>query len=634
MAGNRVSGRNPGSEVAVLLFVLLASAAFGSLGAFGRSTSTAGLAPIPAASGTYFDYIVIIVMENHEICNIITSCGGQGTYETALANANGLAWKDRYCNVNPSLPNYLCLTGGTDFGCAGYDGGPHSNPCTNTAWSSSNIVDRLVAGGVTWKAYMEDMPSNCYGSDSGQYAVRHNPFVYYNSIVGNASRCSRVVPAGSSDGTLLNDLGSTSTASNYMWLTPNVCNDMHDCDVPTGDAYLGGLVPQILSSTVFTNQRAALYVTFDEGYGNPVYTAWAGSVVKSGFQSNVSYDHFSLLATLETNWNLPPLTPNDTGATPMDEFFGSATPDYSLSASPAGVAFVAGQTGTSTISLQPSGGFTGSVSLAAQSSPSGVSTTCVPSTISGTGTSTCTMSSSTPGSYTVTVTGTSGSLTRTATISVSVLSQPPAGPSSTLQEEGEAGDAGWFVSAVNVTLFPYDTIGPAVWAQYRLDAGPWTNYTGPFRLLDGRHTLEYYATDGYGSPPEPHHSATINVDSTPPVLGSIGPAEVFVTSSVKLRWSGSDATSGIESYEVRADGGAFQSVGSSPGATLTLADGSHTIDVRAKDVAGNVAMQTKTVRVDTNIFSPTGPFTGLPTYAIVLVGVLALIAAIVRRRRK
>src|SRR5207247_2461732 len=84
------------------------------------------LVPIPAWSGTYFAYIVIIVMQNHEICNIITSCGGQGTYETALANANGLAWKDKYCNVNPSLPNYLCLTGGTDFGCAGYDGGPHS----------------------------------------------------------------------------------------------------------------------------------------------------------------------------------------------------------------------------------------------------------------------------------------------------------------------------------------------------------------------------------------------------------------------------------------------------------------------------------------------------------------------------
>ena len=324
MAGNRVSRRNALTGVAVLLFVLLSSAAFGSLGAFGRSTSTAGLAPIPAASGTYFDYIVIIVMENHEICNIITSCGGQGTYETALANANGLAWKDKYCNVNPSLPNYLCLTGGTDFGCAGYDGGPHSNPCTNSAWSSSNIVDRLVAGGLTWKAYMEDMPSNCYGSNSGQYAVRHNPFVYYNSIVGNASRCSRVVPAGSSDSTLLNDLGSTSTASNYMWLTPNVCNDMHDCSVATGDSWLSTFLPKVFSSAEYQAGKTAVFLTWDEDdnfSGNHIATLVMAPSVARGTTSGTAFNHYSMLHTTEELLNLGSFLGNAATATSMRSAF-------------------------------------------------------------------------------------------------------------------------------------------------------------------------------------------------------------------------------------------------------------------------------------------------------------------------
>src|SRR5437867_3660338 len=206
----------------------------------------------PASTGTNFDYLVIILMENHNLCDILTSCGGSATYMSNLADAWGLAQEDRYCNVNPSLPNYLCLTGGSDFGCSDYDGAPNSNGCTSAAWAAPNIVDRLVDAGLTWKAYMEDMPSNCYGSDSGDYAVRHNPFVYYSDIALNTTRCNRVVPAGSSDSALIDDLASTSTASNYMWLTPNKCNDIHSCPVETGDA-----VPPTITIDVPSNHSSA-----------------------------------------------------------------------------------------------------------------------------------------------------------------------------------------------------------------------------------------------------------------------------------------------------------------------------------------------------------------------------------------
>src|SRR2546421_8020432 len=113
-----------------------------------------------AASGLYFDYLVTIVMENKNLCDVLTYCGGFAPYLTSLADSWGIADEDRYCNVNPSLPNYLCLTGGSDFGCEGYSGNPNSNACTGAAWNAPNIVDRLEAGGLTWKAYLEDMPSN------------------------------------------------------------------------------------------------------------------------------------------------------------------------------------------------------------------------------------------------------------------------------------------------------------------------------------------------------------------------------------------------------------------------------------------------------------------------------------------
>ncbi len=411
------------ASIVLLVVALLGASLLPLNGAVPIAVSTGGPVQALATSGVNFDYVVIILMENHNICDIYTHCGGTGTYMTALADAYSIALQDNYCNVNPSLPNYLCLSGATDFGCSGYDGGPNSNPCTNSAWNSENIIDRILGAGLTWKAYMEDMPSNCYGDDSGNYAVRHDPFVYYNDIVSNSTRCNQVVPAGTAGSALVADLASTSTASNYMWFTPNTCNDMHDCDIPTGDTYLSVLVPLILGSNVFLTQRAALLLTFDEGYGQPIYTVWAGPVVKTAYTSSTAYSHYSVLSTIESNWNLPPLTTNDQNAPNMNEFFTTpGSPDFTLSANPTTVSFVAGQSATSTISLHPTGGFSGTVTLTASSSPSGITTSCVPSSISGTQTSTCTFTGSTAGSYTVTITGTSGSLVHTTPIGVAVTS--------------------------------------------------------------------------------------------------------------------------------------------------------------------------------------------------------------------
>src|SRR2546427_571041 len=92
------------------------------------------------------------------------------------------------------------------------------------------------------------------------------------------------------------------------------------------------------------------------------------------------------------------------------------TPDYSLSANPTSVSFLAGQSATSTISLHPTSGFTGTVALTASSAPAGVTTSCAPSSISGTQTSTCTLSGTNAGTYTVTITGTSGALAHTAPV--------------------------------------------------------------------------------------------------------------------------------------------------------------------------------------------------------------------------
>jgi hypothetical protein len=127
-----------------------------------------------------------------------------------------------------------------------------------------------------------------------------------------------------------------------MFLTPNSIDDAHDCnDISVTNLWLNQTIPQILNSFIFRTQRAALFITFDEpdctnpGGGQPncpippkgypnLYSVWASNPAHSttfgGHKSVAIYDHFSLLRTVEDNWNLPTITSNDGGATPMSEF--------------------------------------------------------------------------------------------------------------------------------------------------------------------------------------------------------------------------------------------------------------------------------------------------------------------------
>src|SRR5207245_6201108 len=215
-----------------------------------------------------FNYVVVIVMENQGFGDVINN--PSAPFMNQLASSYALA--TNYTAVNhPSLPNYLSLVSGQDF-ASWSKGDCNPNPACS-AGNASNIVDSLENRGLSWKAYMEDYPSSCGSHCSpgncfldntgpGHYAARHNPFVYFDDIANSTARCSRIVPAnsggrGAPDDLFLSDLASPSTASNFMWLTPNLCNHMHDsCSAPynsnqiaQGDSYLSQVIPNILNSS-------------------------------------------------------------------------------------------------------------------------------------------------------------------------------------------------------------------------------------------------------------------------------------------------------------------------------------------------------------------------------------------------
>ena len=272
-----------------------------------------GASPAPAeAAGTVpaFDHIFTIVMENHSYGQIIGS--GSAPYINSLAAKYGLA-TNYFAVAHPSLPNYLALTGGSTFGI--------TSDCTTCFVNAPNIAkDRVETSGRSWKAYMESMPRACFVGDSYPYMQKHDPFIYYNDIRTNAAECNKVVPYTN----LATDLKSTSTTPNYAWITPNMCDDMHDCSVSTGDTWLKNNVPAILNSAAFTAQNSLLMITWDEdnsSSGNHVATLVIAKSVPAGFRSGVHYTHYSLLRTVESAWGLSPLTGNDGGASPMSDFF-------------------------------------------------------------------------------------------------------------------------------------------------------------------------------------------------------------------------------------------------------------------------------------------------------------------------
>ena len=272
-----------------------------------RAFAYATQSSLPAA--THFDHIVIIMEENESNDAIIGN--PSAPYINKLAATYSRA-SDYYAVSHPSLPNYIALTSGTTAGITS-DCNPPGGSCLANV---PNIADRLDQSGVSWKEYAESMPQPCDPNDTSLYAVKHNPFMYYPDIADNAALCdSRVVPFSQFAG----DLRSASSLPSYVFITPNLCDDMHNCSIASGDSWLAEYAPKILDSPAFTTQHSLLVVAWDEGNSadNNVAIIFAGPAAKAHYVSNVIYSHYSLLHTIENNWGLKPLTQNDMTASVM-----------------------------------------------------------------------------------------------------------------------------------------------------------------------------------------------------------------------------------------------------------------------------------------------------------------------------
>ena len=247
---------------------------------------TCGRVPTPSA---HDEHVVWVWMENHSWGQVIGS--PDAPYLTSLARQCGTDDHDAAVG-SPSLPNYLGATSGSTQGVTDdADPGAHS-------FGADNLFRQVRTAGGTERSFVESMPAACTPVSAGEYAAKHNPAVYYDGP-GDAAACAADdLPFGDFAAMLASGMLPTFTS-----ITPNICDDMHDCSVATGDQWLATWLPRIFATASYRSGTTAVFVVWDEP--TPVADVVVAPSVRPGTVSSSPVDHYSLLRTTEELLGLP-----------------------------------------------------------------------------------------------------------------------------------------------------------------------------------------------------------------------------------------------------------------------------------------------------------------------------------------
>jgi len=233
---------------------------------------------------------MVVMLENKGYAATLGTCSAD-PYYCSLA-ATYASYTNSHGISHPSLPNYLAFDSGSVQGCS-------SDTCS-TGITAPDLGAQLSNAGIPWTAYMESMPSACStATGPSPYARKHNPFVYFTD---NGARCHDVPYPGAAG---LGGALASPGAPDFVWITPNLNNDMHDGTVQQGDAWLKANVAPILASSWFTNFPSTVIVTMDEGpSSNQIPTVVISSVSKGQGAITSLVNHYSVLRATESRYGL------------------------------------------------------------------------------------------------------------------------------------------------------------------------------------------------------------------------------------------------------------------------------------------------------------------------------------------
>src|SRR6266571_6878185 len=280
--------------------------------------------------------VFIILMENHDWSTIEGSPNCPYINTHLLPKASHARQYYNPPGLHPSEPNYLWLEAGTNFGILN-----DNPPSLNHLKSTNHLVTLLKNAGISWRAYEENITgtypplTNAY-----PYAVRHNPFVFFDDVATNVAYCTNHVrPYTELAGDLLNN-----TVARYNFITPNVTNDMHQLATNSaigstrilGDHWLAREIPKLLASQAY-NDDGAIFITWDEG-SNDISDGPIGMIVLSphakggGYTNAIHYTHSSTLRTMQNIFGVRPYLGDAAKATDLSDLFINLT----LTAAPGG----------------------------------------------------------------------------------------------------------------------------------------------------------------------------------------------------------------------------------------------------------------------------------------------------------
>jgi acid phosphatase len=261
---------------------------------------------------TTFKHVLMILFENKDDASVIGSASAP--YMTSIKAKCGYssAYLDNcFTDDLDSLPHYMALTSGSNCdtgldhngtGCIVDDADPGSHTLSTTS---------IMQQATSYKAYIESMPNACDPNSSGGYATKHNPPPYYDNLSASCAGSDVTIAAISCTSTKNHPCSTPSNAftqdlandtlAQFLWVTPNLTNDMHDGTVTQGDNWLATYLPLVLGSPAYLRGEMAVYILWDEQ--NHFTGGSTPNIFISPYTpptaSTTTTNHFSVLRTVE-----------------------------------------------------------------------------------------------------------------------------------------------------------------------------------------------------------------------------------------------------------------------------------------------------------------------------------------------
>lgn len=290
--------------------------------------------PTSKVEGKAFDRLAIVYFENENYdkafgdreSSLCPTC--PASTDCPRANFNwfakkGITLSNYYAVTHPSQPNYMASIAGDYFGM-------ENDSFGRAPRNVSTVIDLLESKGISWGHYQEDMPYSGFegmhwrnrANGANDYVRKHNPAILHDSVAHSEQHLSQIknLSMTQPERSMFHRDLQADKLPQWMFITPNMTSDGHDSSVKTAGEWCRAFLEPLLEDKHFM-QRTMVLVTWDESETytarNKVLGILLGDAIPQryvGTEDKHFYTHYSQIATVSANWNLPTLGRWDVGA--------------------------------------------------------------------------------------------------------------------------------------------------------------------------------------------------------------------------------------------------------------------------------------------------------------------------------